>query len=171
MNVAIYTYFRPLFGRLCRSWQRHLLDRGHSVQVVEATCLGDHAIPWQEQRDVHLVIAGVWILKALRDFGFPTAGKTALWICEPLFDQPEITHAWKASILKDVAARFDAVAGMNDQIVQYLRNQFPAVPTFKIPYTIDAADILVPLPENQRTIISTYPITSSMADLPGRRFS
>jgi hypothetical protein len=151
VKIAIYTCFAPLFGRLCRSWAKHLRRRGYEVTLHEAVNYGEQPLS-TDSADVHLCVAGVFLLKVLRNHGFPKQGRTILWMCDPLIDDPRSGHYWKAQIMNSIGAQFHAVAGMNRFIVAYVERHFPHVTTYEIPFMVDADDITPPLPDTQRNV-------------------
>lgn len=151
MHIALYTYTSNIFGRLCRSWKRHLEARGYVVTYVTMPMSFDPAPPPVVRGvDLNLYVAGFFILIALKNHGYPENGAPhALWMYDPIPSEDEVSenHRRKADLFRAIGGELSAMASMNRRIAQQAASWFPRLEPRLIPFTVDADEIVTPMPE------------------------
>ncbi|MDB5967484.1 MAG: hypothetical protein JWQ72_3984, partial [Polaromonas sp.] len=83
--------------------------------------------------------------------GLPKLGKHILWMFDPLTANPAATmHRHKTELFEAIAPQLHAVLAMDASIGQHVRQRFPELPVFRLPYLIAERLICQPLPEPSR---------------------
>jgi hypothetical protein len=152
LKVHLYTDIDTLFGRATRVWMDVLLQAGHEVEFIDLGYSTDAPLPEVGPCDLNLLVAGIYALPRFAKQGLPRHGKHALWMFDPLTrDASATVHRHKADLFDAIAPGLHAVMAMDAPMERYLKQHFPALPGFRLPYLVADKDVRAPLPEAQRT--------------------
>lgn len=150
MKVHVYTDIDTLFGRASRVWMDTLLEAGHDVEFIDLGTNTDAPLPNVGVADVNLLIAGIYALPRFAKHGLPRHGRHVLWMFDPLTKNEASVHRHKASLFDALAPTLHAVMAMDASIEHYVRQHFPALTAFYLPYLVAEKHMREPLPETQR---------------------
>lgn len=151
MKVHLYTDIDTLFGRASRLWMDVLLEAGHDVEFIDMGNSTDAPLPNVGPCDINLLVAGIYAFPRFAKHGLPRHGKHVLWMFDPLTRNASATvHRHKAELFDAIAPGLHAVMAMDASIGHYVRQQFPALPAFWLPYLVASKHVRAPLPEAQR---------------------
>lgn len=151
MKIKIIYSVDFIFGYSAAAWNAYFNNKGHESICVNVRPDGvDH---YQEgfTADINLVIGCPLLFHLIGQFGYPATGKNILWMLDPLTHQSSC-HRDKVLAFEAIENRFDAIACMDSQIKGYFEQRYMDMPLMEIPYILDEARILKPLPEHQKLI-------------------
>ncbi len=152
-RIIFYTTFGELFGEFCHAWRVTLEQYGFAVEVMILKNHWQIQLPVVANSTVNIFVAGLSLLKIIGEHGLPEKGKKVLWVVEPLTDdESSEKHYHKSLSLKLVGHCFDVFIGMDDKIVSYLREKYPNIPSYWIPYTLAPEAITLPVEDDERSI-------------------
>lgn len=152
-KIIFYTTFGELFGDLCHAWRVTLEQYGFAVEVMILKNYWQSPLPVVANATINIFVAGLSLLKIIGQHGLPEKGKKVLWVVEPLTDdESSEKHYHKSRALKLVGHCFDIFIGMDDKIVSYLREKYPSIPSYWIPYTLASEAITRPVADDERSI-------------------
>lgn len=150
MKVHVYTDIDTLFGRASRVWMDTLLEAGHDVEFIDLGTHTDAPLPKAGAADVNLLIAGIYALPRFAKHGLPPHGKHVLWMFDPLTKNQDSVHRHKAGLFDALAPELHAVMAMDASIERYVKQHFPALAVFWLPYLVAGKHVRDPLPEARR---------------------